>query len=308
MNDCAPGDDDPKHALTMERPVLLGLHHAEQVESILIPWRRELQERCVSDFYFSNIYLFRHVHAYRLSVKPQPCLCGLTYDGKAHLFPLFKLSDVSVAELRSIIKGDEFFYPVSEQVASALDTGIFRIEWNDADADYLYPADNFRYYKGSLLRKKKSLMRQLLDVASPEVRALSRINRGDALEILAQWGKSKALLPGGADEGACREALMRFDELSLNGLIYYFGETPIGFLMYQETSHRSSIIRFAKGVEAFKGIYQYMFHNYCMSNPALDWINFEQDMGLSNFRQTKKSYQPEAFLKKYRVSLHRLNN
>jgi hypothetical protein len=39
----------------------------------------------------------------------------------------------------------------------------------------------------------------------------------------------------------------------------------------------------------------------------VDWLNFEQDMGLANFRRTKLSYRPVALLSKFRVRLREPN-
>jgi hypothetical protein len=35
----------------------------------------------------------------------------------------------------------------------------------------------------------------------------------------------------------------------------------------------------------------------------VQWLNFEQDMGLANFRRSKLSYQPSALISKFRVRL-----
>ena len=35
--------------------------------------------------------------------------------------------------------------------------------------------------------------------------------------------------------------------------------------------------------------------------PRATWLNFEQDMGMAGFRQSKLSYQPAALLPKYRL-------
>ena len=64
------------------------------------------------------------------------------------------------------------------------------------------------------------------------------------------------------------------------------------------------VVRFAKGLNAFKGIYQYMFHHFCtrFARPV-EWLNFEQDMGLPNFWRSKLSYRPAFLLSKFRVHL-----
>ena len=64
------------------------------------------------------------------------------------------------------------------------------------------------------------------------------------------------------------------------------------------------VMRFAKGLARYKGIAQYMFHHFVTATvQPVQWLNFEQDMGLANFRKTKLSYQPSALLDKYRVRL-----
>ena len=64
-----------------------------------------------------------------------------------------------------------------------------------------------------------------------------------------------------------------------------------------------AVMRFAKGLNAFKGLYQHMFQHFVASDPGVHWLNFEQDLGLVNFRRTKLSYQPVALLAKRRATL-----
>ena len=46
-----------------------------------------------------------------------------------------------------------------------------------------------------------------------------------------------------------------------------------------------------------------MFQHFCTAMPEVQWLNFEQDLGLANFRRTKLSYQPSALIPKFRVHL-----
>jgi hypothetical protein len=63
------------------------------------------------------------------------------------------------------------------------------------------------------------------------------------------------------------------------------------------------VIRFAKGLNRFNGIYQHMFQHFCTAMPEVQWHNFEQDLGLANLKRTKLSYQPSALLPKFRACL-----
>jgi len=76
-----------------------------------------------------------------------------------------------------------------------------------------------------------------------------------------------------------------------------------GFLLAEELQAGVWVVRFAKGRVRFKGIAQYMFHHFAQAAPRpAHWLNFEQDLGLANFRRTKLSYQPSVLLAKWRVS------
>ncbi|WP_146100069.1 phosphatidylglycerol lysyltransferase domain-containing protein [Limnohabitans sp. TS-CS-82] len=282
----------------------LSLHHAQTIEAALQAWRAELGKDCLSDFFFSNLYLFRSVHDYRFWPGDKPRISGLTYDGQRHVLPLFDLNQTSLAELQDMLAEHGFFYPVSAAVVAQLDARAFDITAHEADADYLYPADHFRHYRGQQLHKKKNQMQQLLARGPVSSRPLNGECVDHAHAVLAQWLCDKHKTEDQADAQACREALHLMQDLKLEGAVYYLDEQPIGFLLAQAINPSLAVMRFAKGVDAFTGVYQFMFHNFCVNRPALQWLNFEQDLGLPNFRQTKRSYNPSHMIQKYRVRLN----
>ena len=149
-------------------------------------------------------------------------------------------------------------------------------------------------------------MQQLLSVYQLEARPLTQARIADAKRVLACWMSDKRKLPGQADDLECEEALSLSEDFGLHSFVYYANEMPAGFLIGQTLAPSVSAMRFAKGIDSYKGIYQYMFHDYCLNRrPASEWFNFEQDLGFANFRQTKRSYQPSSMLSKYRVRVKR---
>jgi hypothetical protein len=283
----------------------LDLGHEAEIDRRLAALRHRLGKRCLSDLAFSNMYLFRAAHAYRYLPGKFPCVAGTTYDGVRHLLPLFDLAAAPRHVLLALLEGYDCFFPVAHEIAERLDPDLFTLAASADDADYLYPADNFRAYGGELLRKKRNLMQQLLATARVEAYPLAGERMKDALTVLERWMRDKGKMAGEADELACRDALRLSDRFGFDSTIYYAGGEPIGFLIAQRLSDSVAVMRFAKGVDARKGIYQYMFHYYCIAAKDVEWINFEQDLGFSNFRQTKKSYQPCAMLDKFRVVIRR---
>lgn len=280
----------------------LALVHRPAIEAVLHPWRQAHGADCLSDFAFANLYLFRAVHAYRLRPGPWPSVTGRTYDGARHVFPLFDLAQAPLPVLDDLLADQDCFFPVHGHMAGRLDPARWRIAAVDADGDYLYRAEQFRSYRGRLLQKKRSQMRQFLAAGTPRVRVLDGSTRAAAEAVLADWLRDKDRPDGDADAPACREALQLLDVLGLEGRVYEHDGRPAGFLVFQRLAEGVAVVRFAKGVRACPGVFAFMFHEFCTSLPALRWLNFEQDLGVPGFRQSKRSFQPARLLAKYRVS------
>jgi uncharacterized protein len=281
----------------------LSLEHRVEIESRLARLRARLGSACLSEFAFANLYLFRHAHAYRFLPGRWPCVAGVTYDGVRHLLPLFGLQDVPTGVLRELLDGYDCFYPVPASDVQALDPQVFTVSRCEDDADYLYVADNFRHYRGEVLRKKRQLMQQLLRQHQLTAMPLDADRILDAETLLSGWMRDKDKAQGEADESACHEALQLAGHFGFDARIFYADGQPAGFIIAERLGTDTAAMRFAKGSDRFKGIYQYMFHHYCMEEQGLAWVNFEQDLGLPNFRQTKRSYLPGNMLQKCRVAL-----
>jgi hypothetical protein len=205
--------------------------------------------------------------------------------------------------MRRLIEGHDGFGPLSTAQRDRLDPNLWTFTNSRDDADYLYPADQFRHYRGRLLHKKGNLARQLL-AEHPEVEAVryTPARRAEAEAVLETWLDDKAKRPGETDDGPCREALVLADELGLEGTLYRIEGRATGFLLAEAIRPGVMVMRFSKGLDAFKGLYQHMFQQFCLARPGLRWLNFEQDLGLANFRQTKLSYQPMTLLDKFRAT------
>jgi hypothetical protein len=260
-------------------------------------------EQALSDPMFANLYLFRHVHSHRLLAGPLPCVSGTSYDGARYLLPLFALHEAPVDALRERLAGHDCFYPLAQHQVEALDAARFESTSARDDADYLYPAEHFRHYRGTALNKKRNLVTQLLRAHEVTVDAYAVACIDDALTVLSGWMSAKAKASGEADEAACTEALQLAPTLGLQGFVHRVDGIPAGFVLAQPLRPGVWVMRFAKGLDRFKGIYQHMFQHFCLTMPGVQWLNFEQDMGVANFRRSKLSYQPSALIPKYRVRL-----
>jgi len=263
-----------------------------------------LAERAPADLSYANLWLFRRAHGWRFVDGAHPHLVGLAYDGTRHLLPLFDPAAPSITEWQALLEGHDTVFPLTAREAAALDPARFALEQRRDDADYVYPAAQFRSYSGSALQAKRNLMRQCQAAQRLEARPYAPAHQAAALAVLEGWLHDKGKGPDEADAGPCREALALAPQLGLAGFVHWADGAPAGFVLAEELQPGVRVVRFAKGLARFKGIAQHMFHHLaCSGAPAPRWLNFEQDLGLPNFRRTKLSYRPALLLPKWRARL-----
>ena len=288
----------------------LSLQHQAAIEKALACFQRGEGAHALSDFSFANFYLFRQAHQYRFHAGDWPCLSGVSYDHQSYVLPLFDVSLVGARVLHDLCRQLDMpqavFFPVAESQLQHGHPGAFDWQAHRDDADYVYPADQFRHYQGSVLNKKRNLVRQLLSAHAVTAQTYDATCQAGAQAVLADWMKAKGKTAGQADELPCLEALALADALGLHGFYYQADGQPAGFVLAETLAPGVWVMRFAKGMDHLKGIYQYMFQHVCQATPDLHWLNFEQDLGVENLRQTKLSYQPSHLLPKYRLRVSQL--
>ena len=260
-------------------------------------------EQALADSTFANLFLFRSVHRYQFWGGDWPCISGRSYDGLTHLLPLFDLRTAPLEVLFDLIYGYGGFFPLSGFQLEGLDPQRFGWTASRDDADYIYPAHQFVNYQGRLLQKKRNLVKQLHSAHVVTAQLFTVEAMDESLNVLAQWMHAKEKSTGQADDNACRDALKLAPTLGLEGFVYRVNNEVVGFLLFEMLQPGVCVIRFAKALDRFKGIYQHMFQHLCQSRQEIQWLNFEQDMGIANLRQTKLWYQPAWLLPKYRVYL-----
>lgn len=287
---------------------MLALEQQEPIDAALARLRAGRGERCLSELAFSNLYLFRAVHQHRHVPGPWPGVAGVGYDGARYFLPLFDVAGAPQAVLHRLLAEHGHLYPLDEGQATALAAqGLVTTASRD-DADYLYPASQLAGYAGRALAKKRNQVRQLLAMCTPMALPYGQALEGAARQVLARWMVQKGKAGGAADEAACLEALALAGRLALAGFAHFDGGRPIGFVLGQWLEPGVVAIRFAKGLDAYPGIYPFMFQHFCLEcerhfGREVRWLNFEQDMGNAGMRRSKMSFAPAALLPKWRASL-----
>ena len=252
----------------------------------------------ISEFTFANIYLFRGVHAYKLSLLPEgnPVIAGI--DGGESFFMLpFALPGEAL--LKELFNAFSFMKCVPEHYVEALKKYGYSVAEDRANFDYLYSREELSSLSGRKFHKKKNLVNFFTWRYEHGEVPLTDERIGDALSVLEAW---RAAQDGPGDYVAAKEALERCDELQLCGGIYYVDGKPAAYILGEELNSETFVIHFEKGVSGVKGLLQFVNQSFAsILPPRYRLINREQDLGEDGLRHSKESWMPVGQVKKYRA-------
>jgi uncharacterized protein len=277
----------------------LGLQHKDllfrKLRDITVP---------LSEYSFSNLYLFREAHDYHVVLGDHLFIKGRTYDGRTFAMPADPPGRLCSSCIREMLEEVEFLFPIPESWLAHFPAEEFDVSFMKGDADYLYTVEKMSTYPGRRLHKKRNLLKQFVGAYRHEALPLTNDRIPDALLVLEEWVRESGLAPGETDYGPCREALQLYEDLVLCGGIVYADGQPAGFVLGEEVNDETFVLHFAKARTAFKGVYQYLFNSFArVLPPKYRFLNLEQDLDKENLRVFKSSYVPDAMLPKARIAL-----
>jgi len=255
----------------------------------------------MSEITFADIYLFRHVHRYKVSQLAEDLIVISGQDAEPFFILPFGLPPEHV--LAELFERFGMTKCSSAFQAEQLSRMGYRV-WEDRDNfDYLYRREEMASLSGRKLHKKKNLVNQFLRKNTCVIEPLLAGRVGDALAILEAWRQQQES-PG--DYAAAREALENMESLQLCGNVFYVNDEPAAYSLGEELAQgRMWVTHFEKAVarDQYKGIYQYINQAFISTLPEkYELVNREQDLGDPGLRQAKESYKPVGFVKKYRAA------
>jgi hypothetical protein len=270
----------------------------------------------VSEYTFADLYLFRKRYNYRVSrvedktfilsgIQPPPGeeLSDPSDPALGRRFFCTPCASPGRGILGELFKTHDYWKGIPDAVLTPnrehLEAfGVTFTEDRD-NFDYLYLRTELAALSGKRFHKKKNLVNAFNNAyPSHEMKTLRRGLIPDALEVLETWREDKG---SGGDYVASRESLEFFEELNMKGALFYIEGKPAGYCLGETLARgRMFTIHFEKALDAYKGIYQYINQAYAASLPNyLTYINREQDLGDEGLRQSKMTYRPCGFVRKF---------
>ena len=258
----------------------------------------------ISEFTFSNLYLFRKTYGYRVSRFP-----GRTFviegakNGKSFFYVPCALPERG--PLDELMAGHDYLKNLSESQSDehrvALEQWGYSVVEDRDNFDYLYLRTDLVELSGKTYHKKRNLVNAFINSYDYEQKPLTKDNVADAVSVLDGWRAAKGFE---GDYAASREALDLFEVLGMRGCVYYVDGAPAGWCLGEPLAKgRMFAVHFEKAIEDYKGIYQFINQAFAQALPSyFKEINREQDLGDEGLRQAKMTYRPHAFVSKYRVT------
>jgi len=273
----------------------------------------------VSEFTFGGLFLFRNRYRYRISklmdktliisgVQPHPSDAAQLSDA-AHLtcektgsFFMTPCAAPGRGILEELFKTHDYWKNISESilipVRERLEGCGIEFAEDRNNFDYLYLRSDLADLPGKKYHKKRNLVAQFQKSYPHDVKPLTKELTGEALEVLENWRADKT---ADSDYEACREALLHFENLNMKGLMLYIDGKPAGWCLGEPIARgRMFTVHFEKGLEYYKGIYQFINKAFAATLPEyFTHINREQDLGEEGIYQAKMTYRPSGFVRKY---------
>ena len=268
----------------------------------------------VSEFTFAGVYLFRKRYQYSVSWldnKTTFIISGIQpAENPGETEKRFFMTPCAApgrGVLGELFKTHDYWKNISDMVLIPSrqrleEWGLEFIEDRD-NFDYLYLRSDLAELKGKRYHKKRNLITQFLKLyTNHEEKPLTPELVPHAIKVLNKWRDEK---DDDGDYTACLEALNLLGTLNMKGRLFYIDDKPVGWCLGEPIARgRFFTIHFEKGIEGYKGIYQYINQAFAESLPEyFTHINREQDLGDEGLRQAKMTYRPSGFVRKYKGKL-----
>lgn len=257
----------------------------------------------ISEFTFSNLYLFRKTYNYQISRLSEN---SYVISGEKNSERFFMLPDGIPEQelLGGLFKNHDYVKCIAGSHSDA--KRVFLEQWNyciseDRDNfDYLYLRKDLAHLAGKKYHKKRNLVNAFINNYKYEEKLLIPDLIDDAFTVLKEWQKNRN---GNGDFEAAKEALEKKDILGLCGYVYYVDGVPSAYVLGESICDKKCfVVHFEKALNLYKGLYQFINRAFASILPnQCKYINREQDLGDPGLRQAKMTYRPCGFIKKYRI-------
>lgn len=189
---------------------------------------------------------------------------------------------------------------------------FFEINEDIDNHDYILSVDDLVEFKSNKYRGKRNLLNRFErfhgeKAVTKEIDVTDENTRKQIDLVTYSWTemKNKTIADVESELRAIKRCLDNATALNTRGFGVFVGDEMVAYTLFELLPNKFATIHFCKADTKFVGVFEHMNHNLAKHLSTLDiaHINMEQDLGLPGLRNSKQSYHPVHFLKKYKVKL-----
>jgi hypothetical protein len=268
-----------------------------------------------SEYTFTNLFAFRDAYNFKLSLfedslmilkdtEPVSLFCPLGNSG------ILNMMDEGFKYLAGY-PGEPCFERIPEGFVKAhlINAERFTAEEEREHFDYVYEVRDLIELKGRKFHDKKNKVNKFRSSCQYEYAALTSGMIGECLEFEKYWCEERECEKYyGLHRERCAilEMLNNFELLNMKGGIIRVDKKIVALTLGEKLLPDTFVIHIEKASSRIPGLYQVINQEFLMHEAAdCRFVNREQDLGIEGLRNSKMSYNPVKFVRKYKVRRRR---
>ena len=264
-----------------------------------------------SEYNFTNIFAFRQAYSFKVSLlydnliilrnsEPVSVFCPV---GNSRIPEVF---EQLFSYLRTRTK-DPYLERVPESfVKKYLMNNQHLIIQEERDHfDYVYHVKELAQLRGNKFHDKKNKINKFKSIYKYQYQTLTPDIIEECIEFEDDWCEKRdcGKFPGlEREQCAILEMLNNFSALNITGGIIRVDNRIVALTLGEKFLKDTMVIHIEKANADIPGLYQVINQEF-LKHEAGDciYVNREQDLGVDGLRQSKMSYNPLMFVKKYKI-------
>lgn len=261
----------------------------------------------ISEFTFTNLYCWRDIYKFSVSMLDGFILLRSGEDSMVQFFPPIGFGQVKPVIQKIINETKKSFIRLPEETAKLFENdNSYKIKNDRDNSDYLYKTEDLRLLKGKKYDAKRNLIRKFNSLYKYEYIKLNTYNAGSCLDFEERWCLVKDCdnVEGlNKERQAIREMISNFGHFNLIGAAIKVKESICAVAISEKLNKNTLVMHVLKADPNMPGLYQVMLNDFLLNESGIfEYINLEQDLGVSGLRAAKLSYHPFKIVEKYTVS------
>jgi hypothetical protein len=265
-----------------------------------------------SEYNFTNIFAFRKAYNFKLSVLHGNLITLRDAEPVSVFCPIGNSQMMNTLKEIFDYLGTRTKTPYLERVPESFVDAFLKSSkkftlGEDRDHfDYVYLVKELSQLRGNKFHDKKNKINKFKSIYQYKYQTLTPDLIEECIAFEHDWCEERdcGKYPGLEKERcAILEMLNNFNSLGIRGGIIRAGSRIVALTLGEKFLNDTMVIHVEKANAEMPGLYQVINQEF-LRHEAGDcvYVNREQDLGIEGLRQSKMSYNPLRFVKKYKIT------